>query len=96
MEKSIQDTIHGVIKLEDWMVEIVDTPQFQRLRRIKQLGFANLVYPGANHTRFEHSLGVMHVTRLLQKRLALMTLLLLLHCSMMLVMPPSLMEARGF
>jgi len=69
MEKSIQDTIHGVIKLEDWMVEIVDTPQFQRLRRIKQLGFANLVYPGANHTRFEHSLGVMHVTRLLQKKI---------------------------
>ncbi|WP_456329651.1 HD domain-containing protein [Archaeoglobus sp.] len=69
MEKSIQDTVHGVIKLEDWMVEIVDTPQFQRLRRINQLGFANLVYPGANHTRFEHSLGVMHVTRLLQKRI---------------------------
>jgi len=69
MEKSIQDTIHGVIKLEDWMVEIVDTPQFQRLRRINQLGFANLVYPGANHTRFEHSLGVMHITRLLQKRI---------------------------
>ena len=52
MEKSIQDTVHGVIKLEDWMVEIVDMPQFQRLRRINQLGFANLVYPGANHTRF--------------------------------------------
>ncbi|AAB89823.1 HD domain-containing protein [Archaeoglobus fulgidus] len=69
MEKSIQDTIHGVIKLEDWMVEIVDTPQFQRLRRINQLGFANLVYPGANHTRFEHSLGVMHVTRILQERM---------------------------
>ena len=69
MEKSIQDTVHGVIKLEDWMVEIVDMPQFQRLRRINQLGFANLVYPGANHTRFEHSLGVMHVTRLFQKRI---------------------------
>jgi hypothetical protein len=63
MEKSVQDPIHGVIKLEDWMLQIVDTPEFQRLRRIKQLGFANLVYPGANHTRFEHSLGVMHITR---------------------------------
>ncbi|WP_202320092.1 HD domain-containing protein [Archaeoglobus neptunius] len=71
MEKSIQDSIHGVIKLEDWMIEIIDTPQFQRLRRIKQLGFANLVYPGANHTRFEHSLGVMHITRLLKEKLDL-------------------------
>lgn len=69
MEKSIQDPIHGVIKLEDWMVKIIDTPQFQRLRRIKQLGFANLVYPGANHTRFEHSLGVMHIAQILKERL---------------------------
>ncbi len=71
MEKSIQDSIHGVIKLEDWMTRIIDTPQFQRLRRIKQLGFANLVYPGANHTRFEHSLGVMHIARLLKRKLEL-------------------------
>ena len=71
MEKSIQDSIHGVIKLDDWMVRIIDTPQFQRLRRIKQLGFANLVYPGANHTRFEHSLGVMHIARILKERLEL-------------------------
>jgi len=69
VEKNIQDPIHGIIKLEDWMIEIIDTPQFQRLRRIKQLGFANLVYPGANHTRFEHSLGVMHITRILANRL---------------------------
>ncbi len=61
--KNVQDPVHGVIRLEDWMLKIIDTPQFQRLRRIKQLGFANLVYPGANHTRFEHSLGVMHVAR---------------------------------
>ncbi len=60
-KKTIQDSIHGSIKLDDWAVKIIDTPQFQRLRRIKQLGFANLVYPGANHTRFEHSIGVMHV-----------------------------------
>ncbi len=68
MEKSVQDSIHGVIKLEDWMIAIIDTPQFQRLRRVKQLGFANLVYPGANHTRFEHSLGVMHIVKLLGQR----------------------------
>ncbi len=71
MEKSIQDAVHGIIKLNEPMLKIVDTPQFQRLRRIRQLGFANLVYPGANHTRFEHSLGVMHITKLLQKRLEL-------------------------
>ncbi|ADC64364.1 metal dependent phosphohydrolase [Ferroglobus placidus DSM 10642] len=61
--KIVQDTIHGTIKLEEWQLEIIDTAAFQRLRRIKQLGFANLVYPGANHTRFEHSLGAMHLAR---------------------------------
>ncbi len=71
MGKSVQDPVHGVIKLEDWMVEIIDTPQFQRLRRIKQLGFANLVYPGANHTRFEHSIGVAHIAMELKNKLEL-------------------------
>jgi len=71
MEKSIQDSIHGVIKIDEWMIKILDTPQFQRLRRVKQLGFADLVYPGANHTRFEHSLGVMHICRVLKDRLEL-------------------------
>lgn len=69
MEKTIQDPVHGLIKLEDWQISIIDTPQFQRLRRIKQLGFANLVYPGANHTRFEHSLGAMHLASILAKKL---------------------------
>lgn len=69
MEKTIQDPIHGPIKLEDWQISIIDTPQFQRLRRIKQLGFANLVYPGANHTRFEHSLGAMHLAQIIGKKI---------------------------
>ncbi len=63
--KFVHDTIHGHLKLEDWQVAIVDTPEFQRLRRISQIGFANLVYPGANHTRFEHSLGTMHIAKIL-------------------------------
>ncbi len=61
--KLIHDSVHGTIQLDEWMVRIVDTPEFQRLRRIKQLGFADLVYPGAHHTRFEHSIGSMQVAR---------------------------------
>ncbi len=67
--KMIQDSVHGIIPIPPWVVEIIDTPQFQRLRRIKQLGFANLVYPGANHTRFEHSLGTYFIASRLVQRL---------------------------
>lgn len=56
--KKIRDPIHNYITLNDLEIELIDTPIIQRLRRIKQLGMANIVYPGANHTRFEHSLGV--------------------------------------
>ncbi|MDI9645801.1 MAG: HD domain-containing protein [Archaeoglobales archaeon] len=71
MEKTIQDPIHGIIKVEEWMLKIIDTPQFQRLRRIKQLGFANLVYPGANHSRFEHSIGVAYLAEKIREKLDL-------------------------
>ena len=57
----IRDPIHGFIELDEWEREIVNHPVFQRLRRIRQLGLTDMVYPGATHTRFEHSLGVMHV-----------------------------------
>lgn len=57
----IRDPIHGFIVLNDWERDIVNHPVFQRLRRIRQLGLTDMVYPGAMHTRFEHSLGVMHV-----------------------------------
>ncbi len=60
--KVIRDPIHDYIELDGLALSLVDTPQVQRLRRIHQLGFSNLVYPGANHTRFEHSLGVYHLT----------------------------------
>lgn len=60
-----RDPIHGFIELNPWEREIINQPAFQRLRRIKQLAWTDMVYPGATHTRFEHSLGVMHVaTRL--------------------------------
>jgi len=57
----VRDSIHGDVFLTRSELEIVDTPEFQRLRRIKQLGATFLVYPGANHTRFEHSIGAMHL-----------------------------------
>lgn len=57
----IRDPIHGLIVREGNEQEVIDTPLFQRLRRIKQLALASLVYPGAVHTRFDHSLGVLHI-----------------------------------
>jgi len=63
--KFIRDPIHDHIELDELALSLIDTPVVQRLRRIRQLGFSNLVYPGANHTRFEHSLGVYHLTRML-------------------------------
>ena len=58
----IQDAVHGYIKLSEEEKRIVDSPAFQRLRRIRQLGFTSLIYPSATHTRFQHSLGVAHLT----------------------------------
>uniref|UniRef100_A0A2C9M4N8 Uncharacterized protein n=1 Tax=Biomphalaria glabrata TaxID=6526 RepID=A0A2C9M4N8_BIOGL len=55
--KIFNDPIHGHIQLHPACQMIVDTPEFQRLRDIKQLGTVYFVYPGAAHNRFEHSLG---------------------------------------
>ena len=55
--KLIRDAVHGDIEMTPLEVELMDTPEFQRLRGIKQLGTAYLVFPSAVHTRFEHSLG---------------------------------------
>ena len=57
----IRDPIHGFVTLNDWERDIINHPVFQRLRRIRQLSLTDMVYPGAMHTRFEHSLGVMQV-----------------------------------
>jgi len=67
----IRDPVHGFIYREPHEQEIVDCATFQRLRRLKQLALANLVYPGANHTRFDHSLGAFHVAGRLAQRLEL-------------------------
>lgn len=55
----VRDQIHGFIQLSKREMQIVDTRVFQRLRRIHQLAFTHFIYPGAEHTRFAHSLGVM-------------------------------------
>ena len=58
----INDQVHGVIRIkEPLLIELLDTPEVQRLRDIYQLGFVHLVYPNATHTRQSHSLGAMHV-----------------------------------
>jgi len=56
-DKLLRDAVHGDIELKPLELELVDTREFQRLRGIRQLGTACLVYPSATHTRFEHSLG---------------------------------------
>src|SRR3972149_950758 len=58
----IIDPIHDFVRAYGGEIKIIDNPIFQRLRRIRQLSGAYLTYPGAQHTRFEHSLGVMHIT----------------------------------
>ncbi|MCV0372928.1 MAG: HD domain-containing protein [Nitrosarchaeum sp.] len=58
----IIDPIHDFIRVYDHELQLIDNPIFQRLRRIRQLSGAHLTYPAAQHTRFEHSLGVMHIS----------------------------------
>ncbi len=61
-KKIINDPIYGFINISgEFLFDIIEHPYFQRLRRIKQLGLTHLVYPGAYHTRFHHSLGAMHL-----------------------------------
>ena len=59
----IKDSVHDHIAVDGVALDLLDTPPLQRLRRISQLGTVSLVYPSANHTRFEHSLGVYHLAR---------------------------------
>ena len=60
----IRDPVHGSIPINDSEIEILEHPFFQRLRGIKQLGFSEYVFPGATHTRYLHSIGVMNVSTL--------------------------------
>lgn len=69
--KIIRDSIHGDIKIEDIYLELLATPELQRLYNIKQLGLAHLVFPGAHHTRLEHSLGTFYLAGKAAKILSL-------------------------
>lgn len=60
----IRDPVHGSIPINDSEIQILEHPFFQRLRNIKQLGFSEYVFPGATHTRYLHSIGVMNVSSL--------------------------------
>jgi len=59
--KTINDPVHGSIKVSETELAVINTPSFQRLRGLKQLGLAEYVFPGATHTRFAHSLGALHI-----------------------------------
>lgn len=63
MFEIVRDPLWNTIRLDETALRIIDTPAFQRLRRVRQLGLAYLVYPGATHTRFDHALGVYHLAR---------------------------------
>jgi HD superfamily phosphohydrolase len=71
--KRVRDPVHGLIvfnlsdEIDRAAWELIDTPEFQRLRRVKQLGVSEFTFPGATHTRFAHCVGVYHVARRLMK-----------------------------
>lgn len=63
-KKIINDPVFGIINIRSEIIfDLIEHPYFQRLRRIKQLGLSSMVYPGANHTRFEHALGAVYLMR---------------------------------
>jgi uncharacterized protein len=71
--KVIRDPVHNIVSFEDTqcdrlLLDLINTKEFQRLRRIKQLGMSELVFPSANHSRFAHCIGVMHIARRMMDR----------------------------
>ena len=69
--KAVYDPIHGSVSVRGPFLELMDRHEMQRLRHIRQLGLSNTVFPGANHTRFEHSLGVYHLSGRMAEALGL-------------------------
>lgn len=75
MSVRIYDEVHGYVNLNEVEAKIIDAPIFQRLRRIKQLSTAWLVYPDATHTRFGHSIGALHVMSRIVDKLVKMNII---------------------
>ena len=69
--KTIRDSIYGDIRIEGLFQKLLDSPEIQRLSAIKQLGLAHLVFPGAHHTRLEHSLGAFYMATAMTNNLSL-------------------------
>lgn len=69
MKKLFFDSVHNYIEVDGELLQIIDTPEFQRLRNIKQLGLAYYIFLGASHKRFEHSIGVSYLCGLLMKNI---------------------------
>src|SRR6266478_6221100 len=75
-ERIYRDPVHNIIRLRSdtddgrLMIRLIDTPEFQRLRRIKQLGLGLYTYQGAEHSRFTHSLGALHLMARILDRLS--------------------------
>ena len=73
-DRVFRDPVHGLVEFKGAdrpIAELLDTQAMQRLRRIKQMGFAWLVYPGAEHSRFGHALGAFHIAQRVARRLEL-------------------------
>lgn len=72
-KQRVRDPIHGLIifdtgsRIENAAWKLINTPEFQRLRRIRQLGVSEFIFPSATHTRFAHSIGVFNNARMLMK-----------------------------
>jgi HD superfamily phosphohydrolase len=69
--KVIHDCVHGSVKVEGVFLELLERPEMQRMHGIHQLGLAHFVFPGANHTRLEHSLGTYHMASLMSRAIEL-------------------------
>jgi HD superfamily phosphohydrolase len=69
--KVIHDSVHGSVRLEGVFLRLLGRPEMQRLHEVHQLGLAHLVFPGANHTRLEHSIGTYHIASMMAESLRL-------------------------